>query len=67
MDFEEEETFKSLIKLYKISHEEETNHSITKSFEFYLHKNIKSPKIKSTFSKNLENLKLFLSIFTYET
>jgi len=32
-----------------------------------LHKNIKSQKIKTSFSKNLENLQLFLSIFTYET
>lgn len=35
--------------------------------EFYVQKNLKLPKNKENFSKNITNFKLYLSVFTYES
>lgn len=35
--------------------------------EFYVQKNLKSSKNKENFSKNIFNLRLYLSVFTYES
>jgi hypothetical protein len=67
LDFEEEEIFKTLINLYLDVQKEEGKKNIEKVLEFYVQKNLKSPKNKENFSKNISNLKLYLSVFTYES
>jgi hypothetical protein len=46
---------------------EENKKDLEKVLEFYIQKNLKSPKNKENFSKNISNLRLYLSVFTYES